>query len=107
MRYVIWHAKNPNFDNYIREDSPCNPNPQRRQFPQDYEEIAMVECRDLEHLFRATNHINKSWLLNPEVMSSTVPDIRMVRSTSVGDIVVEVATGKKFYCQLVGWKEIT
>ena len=73
-------------------------------FPADHERVAVVECSDVDDAFRATNHIDRSWTENPEVVSLIG---NRHRSTSVGDVVEELRPdGKKFLCASVGWKEI-
>lgn len=93
MRYTIWHARNPTFQNYKVSDP---------QFPIGYEKVAEVDCISPEHVFQTTQHINASWQTNQEVVKLFK---QQVRSTSVGDMVVDAA-GKKFYCQMCGWFEI-
>ena len=67
----------------------------------NFEEVATVECKDLEHVFQVTNHNDHDWTTNKEVLSCNAT----VRSTSVGDIVVD-SDGKKWIVMGCGWKEI-
>jgi len=103
MRFEVWHARNPTFDRYVREDSPANPNRQRQRFPQDYDKVAVVEADDVDQVFSMTNHIEDSWTKNRGVLE--LPMGQAVRSTSVGDVVV-CPDGKKMYCEPTGWTEI-
>lgn len=89
-KFQVYHAVNPSFI------------PQMMKFPAEYEKVAEVECEDLEDVFRVTNHINHNWTLNPQV---TMYKAGGVRSTSVGDVVVD-EHGKVFLCDMAGWKEI-
>jgi hypothetical protein len=102
MKFEVWHAKQPTFDAYTREDSPFNPNRRRQRFPQDYAKVAVVETESVDDVFGLTNHIDHDWTLNPQVVE-VVPGGQ--RPTSVGDVVV-TPEGKKMYCDSVGWKEI-
>jgi len=72
-RFTVFHADNPNFG---MDKQPT--------FPQDYTKVAVVACPDLEAVFSLTNHIQKPWTENKEVIWHA----DRCRSTSVGDIVV-------------------
>ena len=75
------------------------------EFPKDYERVAVVECKDVDDAFRATNHIDSDWTNNPEVTCMAV--VGGCRSTSVGDVVEELKPdGKKMRCAAVGWEEV-
>jgi hypothetical protein len=90
MKYTVFHAKEPNFG--------MGKPPEFK----DYEKVAEVETTGLESVFRLTNHINHSWTQNPEVRWFKGGG---VRSTSVGDIVID-GNGKKFRCEMAEWAEI-
>lgn len=105
MRFTVWHAKHPTFDEYTREDSRLNPNRQRQKFPVDYTKIAEVEAHNLEHLFFIGATADKPWLYAPEVRASFVPDASVIRPVAVGDVAVD-AEGNVFYCELIGWRKL-
>ena len=67
----------------------------------NYYEVATVECDGLDDAYRLTNHIDKDWTLNRGILSCNAT----CRSTSVGDVVVEV-DGKAFRCKRFGWDEV-
>ena len=92
MKYSVYHAKQPTFG---FGDRPI--------FPKAYKKVADVECYNLDDAFRVTNHIDKDWRTNPEVIESFQDK---VRSTSVGDVIVD-KDDNKFYCAPVGWEEIS
>lgn len=92
MIFEVHHAKNPTFG--------FGPTP---SFPEEYDHVATVEAEHLGDTFRITNHIDHDWTTNPEVRWTWDGNCR---STSVGDVVVD-ADGKRFYCDNVGWKELT
>ena len=94
MRYEVYHALSPNFG--MGEP---------KEFPLQYELVAVVECTGLEDVFEKTNHIDHAWTDNPEVVEQFIQSVRQ-RSTSVGDVVAEVG-GKAFRCEGCGWKEIS
>lgn len=50
----------------------------------EYTLVAEVDTNDMDDVFRLTNHISHSWTENEEVTAV----IERVRSTSVGDILV-------------------
>jgi len=91
MKFTVYHAKQPTFG---FGEQPA--------FPEAYDKIAIVECEDVDDVFRATNHIDHDWRMNPEVIESFKDK---VRSTSVGDV-VEDEVGNKLYCDRIGWIEI-
>ena len=91
MKYKIYHAKNPTFG--FGQDP---------KFPEEYEEVAIVEANSVDDTFKITNHIDENWTRNPEVVELINHN---PRSTSVGDV-VEDEEGKFHYCDMVGWKEI-
>ena len=85
----IYHAKEPTFGFG-----------KKPKFPEAYEKVAIIEADSVDDAFRLTNHIDSDWRTNPEVVESFKD---RVRSTSVGDVVVD--GDKKYYCEPVGWKE--
>ena len=91
MQYKVYHAVEPTFG-FGRTP----------KFPEEYKLVALVECKDLEDVFRATNHITEDWTENPEVIDLYANNIR---STSVGDV-VEDENSVFNYCDHVGWKEL-
>jgi hypothetical protein len=58
----------------------------------------------IEDVYRLTNSIERSWWENPLVR----PMFRAegCRSTSIGDVIVDVGKDQAFICLSVGWKEI-
>lgn len=77
--YAIYHHKNPTF--WEPEDDLINPH--------DFEWIAIIDAENLEDAFRLSNSIDTPWWHNAEVisLSDKAPGYR---STSVGDIIVEI-----------------
>ena len=69
---------------------------------EDYQQVATVDVENLEEVFRATNHIDQDWRNNKEVVRASEHN---VRSTSVGDIVVD-HKGVKHFCASMGWEEV-
>ena len=90
MKFEVYHAVEPTFG--------FGP---KLVFPTDYEKVALIEAEDIGDTFRITNHIEHDWTTNPEVIKV----YGRCRSTSVGDVMVN-EDGTKFYCDMVGWKEI-
>ena len=54
-------------------------------WPDAYTLVASVECRNKERAYQLTQHIEGSWLDNPDARALT----EKARSTSVGDIIVD------------------
>lgn len=64
-----------------------------------YKPTSVVEAADPEELFAKTQHIDESWdEVNPPVWSAG-----QLRSTSVGDAIIEHDTDKVFACERMGW----
>ena len=61
--------------------------------------VAIVEAEDPEDLFRKTNSIVCSWTENEGVIESG----EGLRSTSVGDIIVDLAREEALVCASIGW----
>lgn len=73
-------------------------------FPGDkYVEVATVAVDDLDDAYRATNHIDSDWLQNPEVV-----DVKTTkaRSSSVGDVFVDVKNGEAWRVVAIGFEKI-
>lgn len=68
----------------------------------NYNEVATLECRDLDDAYRLTNHMDKDWTLNREILSCNAT----CRSTSVGDVIVQMDEGKAFRCMPYNWEEV-
>jgi len=64
--------------------------------PAAYREVARVEAADLEALFREMNAVGGT---------ETCCRLR-VRSMSVGDVAIDVATGEAWYCAAFGWERV-
>lgn len=67
-----------------------------------YREVARVESRDLANVFPLTNHIDCDWTENSGILAHA----ERVRSTSMGDVVQDEATGALFSCASFGWDEL-
>jgi hypothetical protein len=70
----------------------------------DIKYVATVDVKDYGDVFRVTNHIDSNWELNPEVLMVKNPGRN--RSTSVGDIIIEDSTKRRWVCAPIGWIEI-
>lgn len=64
-----------------------------------YRPIAQVRCSEIHDVFPITNHIDHDWTTNSEVIRVAGGQ----RSTSVGDIAVDLDAGKAWACQSAGW----
>ena len=91
MKYKVYHTNKPTFGFGARA-----------KFPQEYTQVALVECIDIEDAFRATNTIDDIWIKNPEVIELYQTSCR---STSVGDVLVD-EDGNAMYCAPCGWDDI-
>ena len=105
LRRLFMFAKDNNIPIISSLDTHKRDDP---EFKDDYQLVAVVECRDLEHAFEATNTIHQEWRKNTEVKEFYND---RCRSTSVGDILEEVTEdwrdqGRVFRCENVGWVEL-
>lgn len=97
MRFAIFHKKDPDFGiSWMGKEAPDDVK------IAEFDKVAEVICDELGDTFRITNHIDKSWQENEEVVFS----VPRARSTSVGDIVID-STGLAFLCDHSGWKRIS
>ena len=69
----------------------------------EYKAVALVESVNVEDVFRITNHIESNWTNNREVFA-VLGDRH--RSTSVGDIAVNLDTNEAFLCASCGWDRV-
>ena len=88
--FEVYHAKEPNFG--------CGP---ELSFPADYEKVAVVESDNVEEVYYLTNTVERCWWENEKVRP-----LGKFRSTSVGDVVVNITTGEKLRVEGCGWSKI-
>ena len=67
-----------------------------------YDWVADVRARNIDDVFRVTNHIDEAWWENPEIF-----EYKESRSTSIGDVIFDVAAGTYHLCMPAGWKKVT
>lgn len=67
-----------------------------------YQVVATLDVPNLNHVFQTTNHIDHDWTTNAGVTKIGTRH----RSTSVGDIVVDLDTLKVHICASFDWDEI-
>ena len=95
-RYAVYHA------NDLR--AMIAPQPERwyTNRSRHYTHVADV-LAPLAQVFRLTNHIDRSWTENPEVVWHTAAP---VRSTSVGDVIVSLQSGQAWLVMPFGLQEL-
>jgi hypothetical protein len=91
--FQVWHDDSPRF-RATHEDA--------MRWPTGFTHVADVLTTQVEAVFELTNHIDSDWTKNAEV-TLLVPN--RVRSTSVGDVVVD-DTGQAWLCAGMGWEKI-
>lgn len=89
--YEVWHAEPPDF---WAERSLCD-------FPKGYVKVADVTAECQNGVFESTQNIDKPWTARTNVKTCQ----SRVRSTSVGDVVVEGPIA--YRCEPVGWTSHT
>lgn len=92
-KYLVYHRIDPDF--WHEPDSVSL---------SDYMYIATVVTNSKDEVFRLTNTIDKEWWLNPEV--NLKAGINSFRSTSVGDIIVEMPENINHLVCKMGFKTI-
>src|ERR1043165_1414191 len=83
MRFELWHRIAPTFGNN-------NPRELQLSFPKGFRQVAVIDAPDVRAVFGLSNHIDRSWTENPEVVA--LPVGTQLRSTSVGDCIVNEET---------------
>lgn len=68
-----------------------------------FREVAVISASSIDEIFRLSNHIDDDWTQGASVLRAA--DAR--RSTSVGDIAMDVSTGDLYACASIGWKPLT
>lgn len=61
--------------------------------------VAIVDASNPENLFRKTNSIERYWPENEGVLEAE----EQLRSTSVGDVIVDAETRQVLFCANIGW----
>lgn len=96
-RYAVYHAN----------DLFALPTVQASHWHEDrsryYTHVADVEA-PLERVFALTNHIDHSWTSNPQVVWHITAAI--LRSTSVGDVIVSYDSGQAWLVMPIGLQEL-
>lgn len=68
-----------------------------------YKARSVVEADNPEDLFKKTQSLDRPWTqVNPPLAG----DVRQ-QSTSCGDFILEIETGKVQFCDFIGWKDPT
>ena len=95
-RYAVYHAKNPHA---MIAPQPAHWLTNRSQH---YTHVADVVA-PLGQVFALTNHIDRPWTDNPEVVWHTSAS---VRSTSVGDVILSGESGRAWLVMPFGLQEL-
>jgi hypothetical protein len=95
-RFAVYHANDlhamiaPQADHWLTDRS------------RHYTHVADVEA-PLGQVFALTNHIDRPWTENPEVVWHTAA---LVRSTSVGDVIVSLQSDQAWLVMPFGLQEL-
>lgn len=81
----------------------------RKNFPSGFVHVADIELEDkgmasLNEAYSLTNSITRNWFENAGVSKKTA--LKQVRSTSVGDVLIDKNTGAAFMCDSTGWTKV-
>lgn len=100
MTFEVYHDKAPTFMSPFARSSFVN-----------FEHVATIECEDIEDIFVLSNHGDHvdgrsrgDWTTSKCVTPVEGHTGRNTRSTSVGDIAIDI-DGQVWYCDRVGWKK--
>jgi hypothetical protein len=98
MRFEVYHNLVPTFvDPKFQEMQSL-----AKLFPFGFKRVAVVEAEHVGDVYRITNHIDINWTENPEVIQF---DSAAVRSTSPGDVFVNVETGERYLVKGIGMEK--
>jgi hypothetical protein len=94
-RFEVYHSNELWFD-WVKgpETAPS--------WPDDYQLVALVSGESVDHVFQLTNTIDRYWPENKGVKALG----KHLRSTSIGDVVVDRTNDKVYRCEAIGWKEL-
>jgi hypothetical protein len=87
--YEVWHAVPPDFS----AERPLS------DFPLSFQLVGTVWAEDLDDVFAKSNHASRPWTENEGVC----PKVQRPRSTSVGDVIVDVTGYTVHRVEVVGW----
>jgi len=90
MRYRVYYGRPPVFSGVL--------------FAQEYIKVIETEAIDLDHLFKKMQ--GEGWSPNGEANDLIIAAGLSHTSMSVGDMAEEIKTGKVWFCDFVGWKEV-
>jgi hypothetical protein len=100
--YLILHRKNPTFrlnEDHKYEDGYL-------VATEHYDKVAIVDAKNLGEAFELTNHTDHDWTRNDRVMLFNKKlTVNGVRSTSVGDLALNLDTMELRICGPVGWEK--
>ena len=88
-RFDVYHRESllTHYDQIAKADDGSQVIPIVIGWPDSYKLVATVQCQSKERAYQLTQHVeNSSWLDNPDVRAG----VEEARSTSVGDIIVNV-----------------
>lgn len=92
-RYMVCHDTTPSF----RVDMA-----RVKKFFMSFDKVAIVEAENIDEVYRLTNHIDRAWQENPEVVWGR----KLARSTSVGDVILDYGKDEAWVCDRVGWTKV-
>lgn len=102
-RYDVYHATN--LLQMMFHDAAQWRHDRAAHYRRVAEVLAEASDKPLERIFRLTNHLDEHpWTQNPEVV--WYDPTRPIRSTSVGDVVVQIATGETWMVLPFGWNKV-
>ena len=73
----------------------------RLGWPEKYVKVAVVKAGNLEEVFRKTQHLDFAWHNHPDIET-----IKMSRSTSIGDVVLDQG-GQLWVVATFGFTKLT
>lgn len=91
--FAVWHKQRSDFQGR-RPD----------HFPDGFTKVATVAAAGLDDAFRLTNHIDIDWT---QGLSVDMVRPGPVRSTSIGDVLVNEMNGESSMVKALGWEKIT
>ena len=98
LHYAVYHAHDPWAMLFPREDRWLH------NQALNYRHVADMQADELEQVFALTNHQEESWTSHPEITWHATDTL--VRSTSVGDVIVSMQTEQAWLVMSAGFSAI-
>lgn len=101
-KFYVLHRTVPTFRSDVDDATRAYRMDQAVGEDRNFRLVAEVEAPELGAVFGLTNHMSRPWTENEGVEAKST----LVRSTSVGDIVIDVAADRAYLVAGIGYEEL-